>query len=148
MNFLTTTLPLRAYLFTFAVHICTKRLIVSVAILYNYNSLYNSNYNSLSIIRRYPNISLLNPTLIRHSFEGSQHQQRHCYFFAHGYLTLCLLVSASVSYILRLRKGYIPGTIGYVIYSPGTAPEATCGGRLFLFRFIKGSKQKQNWSVW
>ena len=35
MNFLTTTLPLRAYLFTFAVHICTKRLIVSVAILSN-----------------------------------------------------------------------------------------------------------------
>ena len=34
MNFLTTT-PLRAYLFTFAVHICTKRLIVSVAILSN-----------------------------------------------------------------------------------------------------------------
>ena len=40
-----------------------------------------------------------------------------------------------MSYILRLRKGYIPGTIGYVIYSPGTAPEATCGGGLFLFRF-------------
>ena len=35
MNLLTTTLPLRAYLFTFAVHTCTKRLIVSVAILSN-----------------------------------------------------------------------------------------------------------------
>ena len=39
-----------------------------------------------------------------------------------------------MSYILRLRKGYIPGTMGYVIYSPGTAPRATCV-RLFLFRF-------------
>ena len=28
----------------------------------------------------------------------------------------------------------IPGTMGYVIYSPGTAPRATCV-RLFLFRF-------------
>ena len=35
MNLLTTTLPLRAYLFTFAIHICTKRLIVLVAILSN-----------------------------------------------------------------------------------------------------------------
>ena len=34
-NLLTTTLPLRAYLFIFAVHTCTKRLIVSVAILSN-----------------------------------------------------------------------------------------------------------------
>ena len=86
--------------------------------------------NSLSIIRRYPNISLFNPTLIRFIFE----QHRHCYFFVPGYLTICLRVSASVSYILCLRKGYIPGTMGYVIYSLGTALRATCV-RLFLFIF-------------
>ena len=55
-------------------------------------------------------------------------------FFAPGYLRLCLRVSASVSYILRLRNGYLPGTMGYVIYSPGTALRATCI-KLFLFRF-------------
>ena len=35
MNLLTTTVPLSAYLFTFAVHTCTKRLVVSAAILSN-----------------------------------------------------------------------------------------------------------------
>ena len=48
-----------------------------------------------------------------------------CYFFVHGYPTLCLSVSASVSYILRLCKGYLPRTREYVIYSPGTAARAT-----------------------
>ena len=91
--------------------------------------------NSLSIIRRYPNISLFNPTLILFILAGSQHQQRYCYFFAPGYLTLCLLVPASVSYILSLRKGYLPGTMGYMINSP------TCV-RLFLFRFSIAMQKK------
>ena len=58
------------------------------------------------------NISLFNPTLIRFIFEGSQHQQRHCYFFCAWVSHVMLIrVSASVSYILRLRKGYLPGTM-------------------------------------
>ena len=34
------------------------------------------------------------------------------FFFVPAYLTLCLSVSASVSYILRLCKDYLPGTRG------------------------------------
>ena len=64
-----------------------------------------------------------------------------CYFFVPGYLTLCLSVSASVSYLLRLCKGYLPETRGYVIYSPGTTPRATYK-KLFLFRFSIPMQQK------
>ena len=65
-----------------------------------------------------------------------------CYFFLPGYLTLCLSVSRSVSYILRLCKVYIPGTRGCVIYSPGTAPTAAYK-KPFLFRFSIAMQQKK-----
>ena len=67
-------------------------------------------------------------------------------FLAPGYLALCLRVSASVSYILRSRKGHIPGTMAYVIYSPGTAPRATCA-RLFLFRFSIAMKKNNSFQL-
>ena len=72
---------------------------------------------------------------------GTNISSAKCYFFVPGYLTLCLSVSASVSYILRLCKGYLPGTRGYVIYTPGTAPRATYK-KLFLFRFSIAMQQK------
>ena len=65
-----------------------------------------------------------------------------CYFFLPGYLTLCLSVSRSVSYILRLCKVYIPGTRGCVIYSPGTALTAAYK-KPFLFRFSIAMQQKK-----
>ena len=72
---------------------------------------------------------------------GANISSARCYFFVPGYLTLCLSVSASVSYILRLCKGYLPGTRGYAIYSPGTAPTATYK-KPFLFRFSIAMQQK------
>ena len=61
-------------------------------------------------------------------------------------ISLCLSVSASVSYILRLCKGYLPGTKGYVIYSSGTAPRAT-SIKLFLFRFSKAMQEKNSFQL-
>ena len=81
------------------------------------------------------------PTFLRFIFGGAIISSAKCYLFVPGYLTLCLSVSANVSYILRLCKGYLPGTRGYVIYSPGTAPRATYK-KLFLFRFSKAMQQK------
>ena len=64
-------------------------------------------------------------------------------FFLPRYLTLCLSVSRSVSYILRLCKVYIPGTRGCAIYSPGTTPTAAYK-KPFLFRFSIAMQQKKN----
>ena len=68
------------------------------------------------------------------------------FFFVPGFLTLCLSVSASVSYIRRLCKGYLRGTKGYVIYSPGIAPRATFI-KLFLFRFSKAMQEKNGFQL-
>ena len=67
---------------------------------------------------------LFNTTLLRFIFGGANFSSAKCYIFVPGYLTLCLSLSASVSYILHSCKGYLPGTKGYVIYSPGTALRA------------------------
>ena len=42
---------------------------------------------------------------------GANISSAKCYFFVPGYLTLCLSVSASVSYILRLCKGCLTFSI-------------------------------------
>ena len=74
-------------------------------------------------------------------WRGANISSRQMLFFVPGYLKLRLSVSESVSYILRLCKGYLPGTMGYVIYSPRTAPTATYK-KPFLFRFSIAMQQK------
>ena len=108
----------------------------------------------LSIIRRYPDIfepHLLALYLFYLFFfffgggGGTNISSAKCYFLCLA-ISLCLSVSASVCYILRLYKGYLPGTKGYVIYSSGTAPGATFI-KQFLFRFSKAMQEKNSFQL-
>ena len=69
-------------------------------------------------------------------FGGTNISSAKCYFFVPGYLTLIMPKRFRTCFLRpKLSKGYLPGTKGYVIYSPGTAPRDTYI-KLFLFRCL------------